>query len=184
MPCRPVLGLLRNVEESYAGERRADGAGAVGYLLKDRVADPPDFVAQVKARAEVAPRSTRRWSGNCSHADAPTTHSTSVPRASARCWSPWPRGCRTPRPFGALAVTDGATEKHVTNSVGKLDLRTAASGNPACWPCWSGSAQSSEARGYGSGNGWIGRLLAPRARPACRHHRAPCAASRQGRGAG
>src|SRR5690242_13801923 len=52
VPGTPVLVLSQYVEESYAAELLADGAGAVGYLLKDRVADPSDFVAQVHRVAE------------------------------------------------------------------------------------------------------------------------------------
>jgi hypothetical protein len=35
---RPCAGAHQYVEVSYAAELLADGAGAVGYLLKDRVA--------------------------------------------------------------------------------------------------------------------------------------------------
>jgi DNA-binding NarL/FixJ family response regulator len=47
-PGFPVLILSQYVEQTYAAELLADGAGGVGYLLKDRVADPRDFVAAVR----------------------------------------------------------------------------------------------------------------------------------------
>jgi DNA-binding NarL/FixJ family response regulator len=47
-PGFPVLILSQYVEQTYAAELLADGAGGVGYLLKDRVADPRDFVEAVR----------------------------------------------------------------------------------------------------------------------------------------
>jgi DNA-binding NarL/FixJ family response regulator len=43
-PGLPVLVLSQYVEETYAGELLADGGGAVGYLLKDRVSRVDEFV--------------------------------------------------------------------------------------------------------------------------------------------
>jgi len=42
-----VLVLSQYVEERYAGELIAAGGGGLGYLLKDRVADVDDFLADV-----------------------------------------------------------------------------------------------------------------------------------------
>ncbi|WP_323185574.1 response regulator transcription factor [Streptomyces sp. NBC_01239] len=44
LPGTPVLVLSQYVEESYAAELLADGSGAVGYLLKDRVARVEEFL--------------------------------------------------------------------------------------------------------------------------------------------
>ena len=44
LPGAPVLVLSQYVEVSYAAELLADGAGAVGYLLKDRVARVEEFL--------------------------------------------------------------------------------------------------------------------------------------------
>jgi DNA-binding NarL/FixJ family response regulator len=43
-PGLPVLVLSQYVETLYARELLADGAGAVGYLLKDRVTDIDQFI--------------------------------------------------------------------------------------------------------------------------------------------
>ncbi|THJ71706.1 response regulator transcription factor, partial [Candidatus Frankia alpina] len=48
VPGSPVLVLSQYVEKQYAAELLADGAGAVGYLLKDRVADVREFVDAVR----------------------------------------------------------------------------------------------------------------------------------------
>jgi DNA-binding NarL/FixJ family response regulator len=44
LPGAPVLVLSQYVEASYAAELVADGSGAVGYLLKDRVARVEEFL--------------------------------------------------------------------------------------------------------------------------------------------
>jgi DNA-binding NarL/FixJ family response regulator len=46
-PGLPVLVLSQHVEALYARDLLASGQGAVGYLLKDRVADVDEFVAAV-----------------------------------------------------------------------------------------------------------------------------------------
>jgi DNA-binding NarL/FixJ family response regulator len=47
-PGLPVLVLSQYVEQLYARELLASGEGALGYLLKDRVADVPAFIAAVR----------------------------------------------------------------------------------------------------------------------------------------
>jgi DNA-binding NarL/FixJ family response regulator len=44
IPGLPVLVLSQHVEQLYARELLADGAGAVGYLLKDRVLNAEQFI--------------------------------------------------------------------------------------------------------------------------------------------
>jgi len=48
LPGLPVLVLSQYVEQLYARELLADGAGAVGYLLKDRVLDGVQFTDAVR----------------------------------------------------------------------------------------------------------------------------------------
>ncbi|MET8629302.1 response regulator transcription factor [Kitasatospora sp. NPDC004669] len=48
IPGLPVLVLSQYVEQLYAKELLADGSGAIGYLLKDRVFDPDQFVEAVQ----------------------------------------------------------------------------------------------------------------------------------------
>lgn len=47
-PGLPVLVLSQHVEQLYARELLADGAGAVGYLLKDRVLNGDQFADAVR----------------------------------------------------------------------------------------------------------------------------------------
>ena len=79
-----VLVLTQYVEHAYASELLADGGGAVGYLLKERVGDVRDFldavqrvaeggtaldpevVRQLSPRAEALSTRSRRGSVRCS----------------------------------------------------------------------------------------------------------------------
>ena len=60
-PGLPVLVLSQHVEQLYARELLADGAGGVGYLLKDRVVNADQFIdARPPGRRRRAPRWTPR----------------------------------------------------------------------------------------------------------------------------
>ena len=48
IPGLPVLVLSQHVEQLYARELLADGAGAIGYLLKDRVLNAEQFIDAVR----------------------------------------------------------------------------------------------------------------------------------------
>lgn len=48
VPGLPVLILSQHVEQLYARELLADGSGAVGYLLKDRVFNAEQFIDAVR----------------------------------------------------------------------------------------------------------------------------------------
>ncbi|WP_370366723.1 response regulator [Catenulispora sp. GP43] len=52
LPGAPVLVLSQYVEASYAAELLADGHGAVGYLLKDRVSKVAEFLDALDRVAE------------------------------------------------------------------------------------------------------------------------------------
>jgi DNA-binding NarL/FixJ family response regulator len=52
IPGLPILVLSQYVEQLYARELLADGAGAVGYLLKDRVFDGAQFADAIKRVAD------------------------------------------------------------------------------------------------------------------------------------
>ncbi len=66
LPGTPVLVLSQYVEESYAAELLADGSGAVGYLLKDRVARVEEFLDALARVAHGATVLDPRSSPGCS----------------------------------------------------------------------------------------------------------------------
>jgi DNA-binding NarL/FixJ family response regulator len=122
VPDLTVLVLSQYVEERYGAELLESGAAGVGYLLKDRVADVPDFVAAVR---DVA-------SGGTVLDPEVVSQLLSRRRRDQRLASLTPRegevlslmaeGRSNHAIARALYVTEGAVEKHVRNIFGKLGL--------------------------------------------------------------
>jgi DNA-binding NarL/FixJ family response regulator len=122
VPGTPVLVVSQYVEQTYAADLLADGQGAVGYLLKERIADPRDFVEAVRRVAEggtamdpevVAQLVARR------RRDAPLETLTPREREVLGLMA---EGRSNAAIADALVVTPGAVEKHVSNIFGKLRL--------------------------------------------------------------
>ena len=122
VPGTPVLILSQYVEQTYATELLADGAGGVGYLLKDRVANPDEFVAAVRRVAEggtaldpeaVAQLFARR------RGDAPLDELTPREREVLGLMAEGRSNAGIAR---TLVVTEGAVEKHISSIFGKLGL--------------------------------------------------------------
>ena len=122
VPGTPVLILSQYVEQTYAAELLADGAGGIGYLLKDRVANPDEFVGAVRRVAEggtaldpeaVAQLFARR------RGHAPLDELT--PR-EAEVLGLMAEGRSNAGIARELVVTEGAVEKHISSILGKLGL--------------------------------------------------------------
>ncbi len=121
VPGLPILILSQYVEQTYAAELLADGAGGIGYLLKERVADVDEFVGAVRRVAAggtvldpevVAQILARRRS---TAIDSLTPREREVLTLMAE-------GRSNQAIAEALVVTPGAVEKHVSNIFGKLEL--------------------------------------------------------------
>ena len=122
VPGSPVLVLSQYVERQYATELLADGAGGVGYLLKDRVADVRDFMDAVRRVAAggtaldpevVAQLMVRRRRDDRLTALTPREREVLGAMAEGRT----NMGIAT-----LLGISEGAAEKHITNIFGKLEL--------------------------------------------------------------
>jgi DNA-binding NarL/FixJ family response regulator len=122
VPGTAVLVVSQYVEQTYAVELLADGAGGVGYLLKERIADPADFVEAVRRVADggtamdpevVAQLVARR--GRVSTLGELTPREREVLELMAE-------GRSNAAIAESLVVTEGAVEKHVSNIFGKLGL--------------------------------------------------------------
>ena len=122
VPGTPVLVLSQYVERQYASELLADGAGGVGYLLKDRVADVREFMDALRRVAGggtaldpevVAQLMVRRRRDD--RLTALTPREREVLGAMAE-------GRTNVGIAGALGITEGAAEKHISNIFGKLEL--------------------------------------------------------------
>ncbi|ANW20499.1 LuxR C-terminal-related transcriptional regulator [Streptomyces clavuligerus] len=121
-PGLPVLVLSQHVEQLYARELLADGAGGVGYLLKDRVFDAEQFIDAV-----------RRVAAGGTAMDPQVISQLLTRRSQDR-----PMGGLTPRErevmelmaqgrsnaaiADRLVVTERAVAKHTSNIFAKLGL--------------------------------------------------------------
>ncbi|HEV7707607.1 MAG TPA: response regulator transcription factor [Asanoa sp.] len=122
VPGTPVLVLSQYVEVSYADDLLADRAGAVGYLLKDRVAAIAEFLDALARVASggtvldpevVAQLLVRR------RRDDPLRELTAREREVLGLMA---EGMSNTAIARKLVVTEGAVEKHVRNIFTKLDL--------------------------------------------------------------
>jgi DNA-binding NarL/FixJ family response regulator len=124
-PGLPVLVLSQYVEERYAVELLSGGAGGVGYLLKERVADVAEFVDAVHRVAgggtcidqEVIAQLMAR--GRRNPIDVLTPREREVLGLMAQ-------GMTNVAIAKSLIVSDGAVEKHVGNIFSKLGLEPSA----------------------------------------------------------
>ena len=122
VPRSPMLVLSQYVEAQYASELLADGAGGVGYLLKDRVADVREFNDALRRVAaggtaldpEVVSQLMvqRRRDDRLSEL---TPREREVLAAMAE-------GRTNAGIAELLSITEGAAEKHISNIFSKLDL--------------------------------------------------------------
>ena len=121
-PGFPVLVLSQYVEHAYASELLADGAGAVGYLLKERVGDVADFVGAVRRVAEggtaLDPEVVRQLVARRGPLDMLTPREREVLELMAE-------GRSNAGIADALVVTESAVEKHVRQIFAKLRLAPA-----------------------------------------------------------
>jgi DNA-binding NarL/FixJ family response regulator len=121
-PGAPILVLSQYVEVSYADDLLADRRGAIGYLLKDRVADIAEFtdaLARVAAGGTVldpevvAQLLVRRRALDPLAELTPREREVLALMAEGRSNTAIAR---------ALVVSEGAVEKHVGNIFAKLGL--------------------------------------------------------------
>jgi DNA-binding NarL/FixJ family response regulator len=122
VPRSPVLVLSQYVEVSYADDLLADGAGAVGYLLKDRVAAITDFLDALDRVASggmvldpevVSQLLVRRRRDDPLRELTPREQDVLALMAEGRSNTNIAR---------TMVVSDGAVEKHVRNIFTKLVL--------------------------------------------------------------
>jgi DNA-binding NarL/FixJ family response regulator len=121
-PKTPILILSQYVERVYAAELIADGHGAVGYLLKDRVTALDDFLDAIERVAaggtvmdpEVVKQLFARNNGD-SGIVALTAREREVLGLVAQ-------GLSNSAICAELVLASASVEKHITNILNKLDL--------------------------------------------------------------
>jgi DNA-binding NarL/FixJ family response regulator/class 3 adenylate cyclase len=121
-PGTAVLVLSQYLEPAYALELLSESAEGVGYLLKDRVADIPEFVAAVKRVGEggsaLDPTVVSQLVGR-QRRDDPIDQLTPREREVLGLMA---EGLSNAAVAERLVVTERAVEKHVTSIFGKLRL--------------------------------------------------------------
>ena len=122
VPGLPILVLSQHVEQLYARELLASGAGGVGYLLKDRVSNVGQFIDGVRRVAEggtvmdpevIALLLARRPADRV--VDTLTAREREVLGLMAE-------GRSNAAIAGRLFVTEKAVSKHINNIFSKLGL--------------------------------------------------------------
>jgi DNA-binding NarL/FixJ family response regulator len=122
VPASPMLVLSQYVEVSYAGDLLADGSGAVGYLLKDRVARVEEFLdalhrvaggATVLDPQVVAELLARQRRGNALDA---------LTRRERQLLALMAEGHSNTAIAERLVISASAVEKHIGNIFAKLGL--------------------------------------------------------------
>ncbi|HET7472491.1 MAG TPA: response regulator transcription factor [Candidatus Limnocylindrales bacterium] len=122
VPGTPILVLSQYVERQYATELLADRAGGVGYLLKDRVGDIPEFMDALRRVARGGTALDPEVVGQLmsrSRADDPLAALTPREREVLAAMAEGRTNVGIAR---LLTISEGATEKHIGNIFGKLQL--------------------------------------------------------------
>ena len=122
VPGLPVLLLSAHVEQLYARELLADQAGAVGYLLKDRVFNDDQFTDAVRAVASggtvMDPEVVGKLLGRRAR-DEPITRLSAREREVLELMA---EGRSNSAIAQRLGISDKAVGKHCTSIFAKLDL--------------------------------------------------------------
>ena len=121
IPGLPILVLSQHVEQLYARELLADGTGAIGYLLKDRVFNAGQFIDAVRRVAgggtvmdpEVI---AKLVAGN---ANDPLALLTTREREVLGLMA---EGCSNAAIAARLFFSEGAVSKHTANIFAKLRI--------------------------------------------------------------
>jgi len=124
LPGLPILVLSQYVEQLYARELLADGAGAVGYLLKDRVLDGAQFTDAVKRVADggtaMDPEVIARLLARSAATEGPLVRLSPREREVLSLMA---EGRSNAAIAARLVVTERAVAKHTASIFTKLDLQ-------------------------------------------------------------
>ena len=122
VPGTPILVLSQYVERQYATELLADRAGGVGYLLKDRVGDIREFMDALRRVARGGTALDPEVVAQLMVRAAPTTRCRALTPREREVLAAMAEGRTNVGIATLLSITEGATEKHISNIFGKLDL--------------------------------------------------------------
>ena len=122
VPGTPILVLSQYVERQYATELLADGAGAVGYLLKDRVGDIPEFMDALRRVARGGTALDPEVVAQLMVRSRPDDPLSALTPREREVLAAMAEGRSNVGIAKLLTISEGATEKHIGNIFGKLEL--------------------------------------------------------------
>ncbi|WP_414943491.1 response regulator [Amycolatopsis sp. cmx-11-32] len=121
VPGLPILVLSQHVEQLYARELLADGAGAIGYLLKDRVFNADQFIDAVRRVAGGGTAMDPEVIAKLVAGNASDPLSALTPR-EREVLELMAEGCSNAAIAGRLHFSEGAVGKHTANIFAKLGI--------------------------------------------------------------
>ena len=129
LPRLAVLVLSQYVEERYASDLIASSDGALGYLLKDRVADVSDFLEAIDRIAGGATVLDPEVVAQLLNRRRKDERMQRLTDREASVLALIAEGRSNQAIAKTLHVTEGSVEKHITAVFQKLDLEPDESGN-------------------------------------------------------
>jgi DNA-binding NarL/FixJ family response regulator len=129
LPQLPLLVLSQYVEERYAADLIAASGGALGYLLKDRVADVSDFLEAVERIGTGATVLDPEVVGQLLARRRRDDRMQRLTDREATVLALIAEGRSNQAIARTLHVSEGSVEKHITALFQKLDLEPDESGN-------------------------------------------------------
>ena len=121
VPGTPILVLSQYVERQYATELLADRGGGVGYLLKDRVGDVREFMDALRRVARGGTALDPEVVARLMVREGPDPLAVLTPR-EREVLAAMAEGRTNVGIARLLSISEGATEKHISNILGKLEL--------------------------------------------------------------
>jgi DNA-binding NarL/FixJ family response regulator len=121
-PGAPMLVLSQYVEASYAADLLADGAGAVGYLLKDRVAKVEEFLDALDRVARGATVLDPQVVAQLLAAQRRKDPINNLTERERQLLALMAEGHSNPAIARRLVLSASAVEKHIGNIFAKLGL--------------------------------------------------------------
>ena len=121
IPGLPILVLSQHVEQLYARELLADGVGAIGYLLKDRVFNAEEFIDAVRRVASGGTVMDPEVIAKLLAGNASDPLATLTPR-EREVLELMAEGCSNAAIASRLHFSEGAVGKHSANIFAKLGI--------------------------------------------------------------
>jgi len=129
VPGLPILVLSQHVEQLYARELLADGAGGVGYLLKDRVFDGDEFFDSLERVAAGGTALDPTVVAKLLERPGSTSGLATLTERERELLALMAEGLSNAAIARTLHLSEGAVSKYTTSTFDKLGLATDRSTN-------------------------------------------------------